>query len=103
MAEQKQDDQHEHTFSNYVRIRDVVQKTGQRGWTIGKVTREDQGYPCYQHDMMMRMMKSFIRLSMDIYPYIPFQRKVIVTLIEINLNQMLSSCWTDYKNGFGVK
>ena len=23
MAEQKQDDQHEHTFSNYVRIRDV--------------------------------------------------------------------------------
>ena len=27
MAVQKQDDQHEHTFSNYVRIRDVVQKT----------------------------------------------------------------------------
>ena len=23
----KEDDQHEHTFSNYVRIRDVVQKT----------------------------------------------------------------------------
>ena len=36
MAEQKQDDQHEHTFSNYVRIRDVVQKTCQRRWTIGK-------------------------------------------------------------------
>ena len=27
MAEQKEDDQHEHTFSNYVRIWDVVQKT----------------------------------------------------------------------------
>ena len=27
MAVQKQDDQHEHTFSNYVRIQDVVQKT----------------------------------------------------------------------------
>ena len=27
MAMQKQDDQHEHTFSNYVRIQDVVQKT----------------------------------------------------------------------------
>ena len=26
MAVQKQDDQHEHTFSNYVRIQDVVQK-----------------------------------------------------------------------------
>ena len=36
MAEQKQDDQHEHTFSNYVRIRDVAQKTCQRRWTIGR-------------------------------------------------------------------
>ena len=27
MAVQKQDDQHEHAFSNYVRIRNVVQKT----------------------------------------------------------------------------
>ena len=27
MAVQKQDDQHKHTFSNYVRIQDVVQKT----------------------------------------------------------------------------
>ena len=27
MVEQKQDDQHEHTFSKYLRIRDVVQKT----------------------------------------------------------------------------
>ena len=26
-AVQKQEDQHEHTFSNYVRIPDVVQKT----------------------------------------------------------------------------
>ena len=36
MAVQKQDDQHEHTFSTYVRIRDVVQKTCLRWWTIGK-------------------------------------------------------------------
>ena len=36
MAEQRQDDQHEHTFSNYVRIRDVVQKTCRRRGTIGK-------------------------------------------------------------------
>ena len=33
---QKQDDQHEHTFSNYVSIRDVVQKTCLRRWTIGR-------------------------------------------------------------------
>ena len=36
MAKQKQDDQHEHTFSSYVRIRDVALKTCQRRWTIGK-------------------------------------------------------------------
>ena len=36
MPGQKQDDQHEHTFSSYVRIRDIALKTCQRGWTIGK-------------------------------------------------------------------
>ena len=36
MAEQKQDDQLEHTFSSYVRIRDVALKTCQRRWTIGR-------------------------------------------------------------------
>ena len=53
MAVQKQDDQHEHTFSSYVRIRDVVMKTCLGWWMIGKVAREGQGYPCYQRDMMM--------------------------------------------------
>ena len=36
IAEQKLDDQLEHTYSSYVRIRDVVLKTCQRRWTIGK-------------------------------------------------------------------
>ena len=43
MAMQKLDDQHEHTFSNYVRIRDVVQKTGLRRWTIGKSGERGSG------------------------------------------------------------
>ena len=43
MAEQKQDDQHEHTFSNYVRIRDVVQKTFLGRWTIGKSGERGSG------------------------------------------------------------
>ena len=43
IAEQKQDDQHEHTFSNYVRIRDVVQKTCQRWWTIRKSGERGSG------------------------------------------------------------
>ena len=30
MAKQKQDDQHEHTYSSYVRIRDITLKTCQK-------------------------------------------------------------------------
>ena len=36
MAEQKQDDQLEHTYTSYVRIRDVALKTCQKRWTIGR-------------------------------------------------------------------
>ena len=36
MAEQKQDDQLEDTYSSYVRIRDVALKTCLRRWTIGR-------------------------------------------------------------------
>ena len=43
MGVQKQDDQHEHTFSNYVRIQDVVQKTCLRRWTIGKSGERGSG------------------------------------------------------------
>ena len=46
MAEQKQDDQLEHTYSSYMRIQDVTLKTNQRRWTMGEVAREGQGYPC---------------------------------------------------------
>ena len=56
MAVQKQDDQHEHTFSSYVRIRDVVLKTCLGRWTIGRSGERSQGYPCYQRDMMMMMI-----------------------------------------------
>ena len=43
MAEQKQDDQHEYTFSSYVRIRDVVLKTCLRRWTIGRSGERGSG------------------------------------------------------------
>ena len=43
MAEQKQDDQLEHTYSSYVRIRDVALKTYLRRWTIGKSGERDSG------------------------------------------------------------
>ena len=52
MAGQKQDDQHEHTFSNYVRIRDVALKTCQRRWTIGRSGERKSGIsvPAARHD-----------------------------------------------------
>ena len=40
---QKQDDQLEHTYSNYVRIRDVALKTYQRRWTIGRSGERGSG------------------------------------------------------------
>ena len=43
MAGQKQDDQLEHTFSSYVRMRDVALKTCQRRWTIGKSGERGSG------------------------------------------------------------
>ena len=43
MAGQKQDDQHEPTFSSYVRIRGAVQKTCLRRWTIGKSGERGSG------------------------------------------------------------
>ena len=43
MAEQKQDDQLDHTYSSYVRIRDVALKTCRRRWTIGKSDERGSG------------------------------------------------------------
>ena len=43
MAGKKQDDQLEHTFSNYVRIQDVALKTYQRRWTIGRSGERGSG------------------------------------------------------------
>ena len=43
MAKQKQDDQLEHTYSIYVRIRDVALKTGQKRWMIGRSGERGSG------------------------------------------------------------
>ena len=43
MAGQKQDDKLEHTFSSYVRIRDVAPMTCQRRWTIGRSEERGSG------------------------------------------------------------
>ena len=43
MAGQKQDYQHEYTFSSYVRIQDIALKTCQRLWTIRKSGERGSG------------------------------------------------------------
>ena len=43
MGELKQDDQLEHTYSSYVRIRNFAQKTCQSRWTIGKSGERGSG------------------------------------------------------------
>ena len=43
MAKQKQDDQLEHTYSSYVRIRDVALKNCQRRWMIGRSGERGSG------------------------------------------------------------
>ena len=43
MAKQKQDNQLEHTYSSYVRIRDVALKTCQKRWMIGKSDERESG------------------------------------------------------------
>ena len=43
MAKQKQDGQLEHTYSSYVRIRDVALKTCQRRWMIGRSGERGSG------------------------------------------------------------
>ena len=43
MAKQKQDDQLEHTYSSYVRIRDVTRKTCQKRWMIGRIGERGSG------------------------------------------------------------
>ena len=59
MAKQKQDDQLEHTYSSYVRIRYVALEPWRpaRGdELLGEVARE--GYPCQRHNMMLMKMIS---------------------------------------------
>ena len=43
MAKQKQNEQLEHTYSSYVRIRDVALKACQRRWMIGRSGERGSG------------------------------------------------------------
>ena len=72
MAVQKQDDQHEHTFSSYVRIRDVVLKTYLGRWTIGRSDERASGIsvlPARDDDET---------ITKEISSFIPFPRDTVI-------------------------
>ena len=62
MAEQKQDDQLEHTYSSYVRIRDVALKTCRWRWTIGRSGERGSGIsvPVARRDDDITVCKLFV-------------------------------------------
>ena len=66
MANQKPDDQLEHTYSSYVMIRDVTLKTCQWRWMIGRCReREGQWYARKPRDIMMMMMMMILYLMQE--------------------------------------
>ena len=103
MAVQKQDDQHEHTFSSYVRIRDVVLKTCQRRWTIGKSgergsriyvlpARHDDDDDDIYCEMVIIKSKGFSRVLFRFWIIIHIRRICICLCVCLFLN-----CLFNYK------
>ena len=77
MAKQKQDDQLEHTYSSYVRIRGVTLKTCQKRWMIGKSSERRSGISVLAawHDddddlFITKLVITFVSVYVYIYIYI---------------------------------
>ena len=73
MAEQKQDDQLELTYSSYVRTQDVTLKTCQRRWIIGRSGERGSGISVLaarhdddDDDIRIFVMFSFFHVFLDI-------------------------------------
>ena len=64
MDVQKQDDQHELTYSNNVRTQDVTLKTCRRRWMIGRSGERGSGISCWRCDIMMMMMTVILWVEM---------------------------------------
>ena len=88
-----QGDQHEHTFSNYVRIQDVVQKTCQWLWTIGKSGERQSGIsvlPAWHDDDD----DIYINTVKDIYIYIYIYMCVCVCVCTYVCTYVFLYIWT---------
>ena len=76
MAEQKQDDQLEQTYSSSVRIRDVALKTCQRRWTIGRSGERGSGISALaaQHDDDDTVYSFFVLLLLLLFFFPKFRQ-----------------------------
>ena len=93
MAVQKQDDQHEHTFSSYVRIRDAFLKTDLGRWTIGRSGERGSGISV----LPARYDDDDIYIYIYIYTYICLliTNEVYLNIHEIIMNERISNNSSD--------
>ena len=85
MSAQKQDNQHEHTFSNYVRIQDVVLKTYLERWTIGRSGERGSGIsvlPARYDDNDDYIYKLFLNFVYELYQPIGLVARVFTNGLE---------------------
>ena len=75
MAKQKQDDQLEHTYSSYVRIRDVTLKTCQKRWIIGRSDERGSGI-----SLLAARLDDDIYIYIYIYIYIVLPARISLNL-----------------------
>ena len=105
MAKQKQDDQLEHTYSSYVRIRDVTLKTCQKRWMIGRSGERGSGISVLavwhddDDDLFIFILFIYIHLFLLISIYKSFLGSISVNIylsiypsysVSINLSHFLS-------------
>ncbi len=82
---QKQDDQHEHTFSSYARIRDAVLKTCLGRWTIGRSGERGSGISVLpaRHDDDDDELYIAIQFSVNT---VSMSKTVLFRIIQFNIS-----------------
>ena len=105
MAEQKQDDQLEHTSSSCVRIQDVALKTCQRRWTIGRNGEWRSGISvlaaCHDYEWWWWWWWLY-QSPLTSFPYFP--ESVFVELMELATKSVsFSFNGTRYFDGWSLR
>ena len=79
MAKQKQDDQLEHTYSTYVRIRDLALNTCQKRWMIGRSGERGSGISVLAawHDDDEVLLYSTSLICLHTFKYIHICKRLV--------------------------